>query len=293
MCSNTENIRTKKRIPYNIRINMKNLFDLKGKVMVMTGACGVLGTTIVKYFAAQGAKMVLLDLERVSGLGEETVSEIESAGGEAVFFPTDVLDKATVEKNLEQVMEKYGTIDVLLNAAGGNMAAATVPPDKTIFDLDIDAVKKVTELNLFGTIIPTMVFAKAMVKTGKGSIINFASESALRPLTRVAGYGVAKAAVANWTRYLCAELAMKFGEGMRVNAIAPGFLLTNQNRSLLVNPDGSLTDRSRSILAHTPVGRFLEPDELLGTLHWLASDASSAVTGTVAVVDGGFDAFSI
>jgi len=293
MCSNTENIRTKKGIPYNIRINMKNLFDLKGKVMVMTGACGVLGTTIVKYFAAQGAKMVLLDLERVSGLGEKTVSEIESAGGEAVFFPTDVLDKATVEKNLEQVMEKYGTVDVLLNAAGGNMAAATVPPDKTIFDLDIDAVKKVTELNLFGTIIPTMVFAKAMVKTGKGSIINFASESALRPLTRVAGYGVAKAAVANWTRYLCAELAMKFGEGMRVNAIAPGFLLTNQNRSLLVNPDGSLTDRSHSILAHTPVGRFLEPDELLGTLHWLASDASSAVTGTVAVVDGGFDAFSI
>lgn len=293
MCSNTENIRTKKGIPYNIRINMKNLFDLKGKVMVMTGACGVLGTTIVKYFAAQGAKMVLLDLERVSGLGDKTVSEIESAGGEAVFFPTDVLDKATVEKNLEQVMEKYGTVDVLLNAAGGNMAAATVPPDKTIFDLDIDAVKKVTELNLFGTIIPTMVFAKAMVKTGKGSIINFASESALRPLTRVAGYGVAKAAVANWTRYLCAELAMKFGEGMRVNAIAPGFLLTNQNRSLLVNPDGSLTDRSRSILAHTPVGRFLEPDELLGTLHWLASDASSAVTGTVAVVDGGFDAFSI
>lgn len=293
MCSNTENIRTKKGTPYNIRINMKNLFDLKGKVMVMTGACGVLGTTIVKYFAAQGAKMVLLDLERVSGLGEKTVSEIESAGGEAVFFPTDVLDKATVEKNLEQVMEKYGTIDVLLNAAGGNMAAATVPPDKTIFDLDIDAVKKVTELNLFGTIIPTMVFAKAMVKTGKGSIINFASESALRPLTRVAGYGVAKAAVANWTRYLCAELAMKFGEGMRVNAIAPGFLLTNQNRSLLVNPDGSLTDRSHSILAHTPVGRFLEPDELLGTLHWLASDASSAVTGTVAVVDGGFDAFSI
>lgn len=293
MCSNTENIRTKKGIPYNIRINMKNLFDLKGKVMVMTGACGVLGTTIVKYFAAQGAKMVLLDLERVSGLGDKTVSEIESAGGEAVFFPTDVLDKATVEKNLEQVMEKYGTVDVLLNAAGGNMAAATVPPDKTIFDLDIDAVKKVTELNLFGTIIPTMVFAKAMVKTGKGSIINFASESALRPLTRVAGYGVAKAAVANWTRYLCAELAMKFGEGMRVNAIAPGFLLTNQNRSLLVNPDGSLTDRSHSILAHTPVGRFLEPDELLGTLHWLASDASSAVTGTVAVVDGGFDAFSI
>ena len=169
------------------------------------------------------------------------------------------------------------------------MASATVPPDKTIFDLDVDAVKRVTELNLFGTIIPTMVFARAMAESGRGSIINFASESALRPLTRVAGYG----AVANWTKYLCAELAIKFGEGIKVNAIAPGFLLTNQNRALLTNEDGSLTDRSHTILAHTPFGRFLEPDELVGTLHYLASDASKAVTGTVCVVDGGFDAFSI
>jgi NAD(P)-dependent dehydrogenase (short-subunit alcohol dehydrogenase family) len=138
-----------------------------------------------------------------------------------------------------------------------------------------------------------MVFAKAMVGQKSGSIINFASESALRPLTRVAGYGVAKAAVVNWTKYLCAEMAMKFGEGIRVNAIAPGFILTDQNRSLLTNPDGSLTPRAQTIIAHTPFGRFLEPEELLGTLHWLASDASKAVTGTVAVVDGGFDAFSI
>ena len=173
------------------------------------------------------------------------------------------------------------------------MPAATVPPDKTIFDLDIDAVRKVADLNLFGTIIPTMVFARSMAERGEGSIINFASESALRPLTRVAGYGVAKAAVVNWTKYLCAEMAMKFGEGIRVNAIAPGFLLTNQNRTLLTNPDGSLTDRSHSILGHTPFGRFLEPDEILGTLHYLASDASKAVTGTVCVVDGGFDAFTI
>ena len=173
------------------------------------------------------------------------------------------------------------------------MASATVPPDKSIFDLDVDAVKKVTELNLFGTIIPTMVFAKAMVEKKSGSIINFASESALRPLTRVAGYGVAKAAVANWTKWLCAELAMKFGEGIRVNAIAPGFLLTNQNRTLLTNPDGSLTPRSEAILAHTPFGRFGEPEELLGTLQWLASDASQFVSGTLTVIDGGFNAFSI
>ena len=253
----------------------------------MTGACGILGTSIVKYFASQGSKVVLLDLERTAELAERIISEIKAEGGEAVFFPTNVLDKTVLEDNYAGIMEKYGRIDILLNAAGGNMASATVPPDKTIFDLDVDAVKKVTELNL------SMVFAKAMAEQKTGSIINFASESALRPLTRVAGYGVAKAAVANWTKYLCAELAMKFGEGIRVNAIAPGFLLTNQNRTLLTNPDGSLTDRSHTILAHTPIKRFLEPEELLGTLHWLASDASKAVTGTVAVVDGGFDAFSI
>ena len=272
---------------------MKNLFDVTDKVVVMTGACGILGASIVKYFAAQGAKVVLLDLERASELGESLVSEIKAEGGEACFFPTNVLDKAVLEQNYEQIMAKYGRIDVLLNAAGGNMPSATVPPDKTIFDLDIDAVKRVSELNLFGTIIPTMVFAKAMVEQKKGSIINFSSMSALRPLTRVAGYGVAKAAVTNWTKYLCAELSMKFGEGLRVNAIAPGFLLTNQNRALLTNEDGSLTPRSHTILGHTPFGRFLEPEELLGTLHYLASDASKAVTGTVAVVDGGFDAFSI
>lgn len=271
----------------------QNLFDMSGKVMVMTGACGILGGTIVRYFASQGVKIVLLDLERAAGTGEKLVEEIISDGGEACFMATDVLDKAVLESCHKAVMEKYGRVDILMNAAGGNMPAATVPPDKTVFDLDVDAVKKVTELNLFGTVLPTMVFARTMAEQKSGSIINFASESALRPLTRVAGYGVAKAAVANWTKYLCAELAMKFGEGIRVNAIAPGFLLTNQNRTLLTNPDGSLTQRSHTILAHTPIGRFLEPEELLGTLHWLSSDASRAVTGTVVVVDGGFDAFSI
>jgi NAD(P)-dependent dehydrogenase (short-subunit alcohol dehydrogenase family) len=272
---------------------MENLFDIKGKVVVMTGACGVLGATIVKYFAAQGAKVVLLDLDRAAEKGESIVAEIKAEGGEACFIPTNVLDKETLESNCKEIVTRYGGIDILLNAAGGNMAAATVPPEKTIFDLDVEAVRKVVDLNLFGTVLPTMVFAKAMVEKKKGSIINFCSETSLRPLTRVAGYGVAKAAVANWTKYLAGELAIKFGEGFRVNAIAPGFLLTNQNRSLLTNPDGSLTDRSHKILAHTPFGRFLEPEELLGTLHWLASDASKAVTGTINVVDGGFDAFSI
>ena len=269
----------------------KNLFDLEGKVVVVTGACGVLGSAIVKYFAAQGCKVVILARSQEAGLGLR--DEILREGGEACFLVSDVLNMELLQQNHRDIMERYGRIDVLMNVAGGNMPAATVPPDKTLFDLDLDAVKQVTELNLFGTIKPTMVFAKSMAESGCGSIINFASEAALRPLTRVAGYGVAKAAVVNWTKYLCAELTIKFGEGIRVNAIAPGFLLTKQNRSLLTNEDGSLTERSHTILAHTPIGRFLEPDEIMGTLHYLASDASKAVTGTVCVVDGGFDAFSL
>jgi len=272
---------------------MNDLFDIRGRVAVMTGACGVLGETIVKYFASEGCKVVLLDLERTAEKGRKIVSEIKEAGGEAMFLPTDVLDEKVLQGNLKDILNAYGRIDILLNAAGGNMGPANVTPEQTIFDLDLDATKRVCELNLFGAIIPTKVFARALVDAGKGSIINFCSMSSFRPLTRVAGYGVAKAGLASWTQWLAGELATKFGEGIRVNAIAPGFLLTNQNRSLLTNPDGSLTDRSHKILAHTPFGRFLEPEELVGALHYLASDASKGVTGTIAVVDGGFNCFSI
>lgn len=274
-------------------MEQKDWFDLKGKVAVMTGASGVIGSVAVRYFASQGVKMALLGRPQSRDKNMRIVEDILAAGGEACFLPTDILDKAVLEENCREIVSRYGGIDILLNAAGGNMPAATVPPDKTLFDLDVDAVRKVVDVNLFGTILPTMVFARAMVERGKGSIINFCSETSLRPLTRVAGYGVAKAAVANWTKYLAGELAIKFGDGLRVNAIAPGFLLTDQNRSLLTNPDGSLTDRSHKILSHTPFGRFLEPEELLGTLHYLASDASAAVTGTICVVDGGFDAFTL
>ena len=173
------------------------------------------------------------------------------------------------------------------------MPGATIAPDKTLFDLNTEAVRQVVDLNLFGTVLPTLVFAKAMVGQKQGSIINIASEAGLRPLTRVAGYGVAKAAVINFTQYMCGELATKFGSGLRVNAVAPGFFLTEQNRALLTNPDGSLTARAETILAHTPFKRFGEPEELLGTLQWLASDASKFVSGTLTVVDGGFNAFSI
>lgn len=270
-----------------------NQFDISGRVAVMTGACGVLGQTIVKYFAAQGCKVVLLDLERAAQKGREIVQEIESEGGEAIFLPTDVLDENVLEANLETILDRYGRADILLNAAGGNMDKANVRPDQSMADLDIEAMKKVCELNIFGTVIPTKVFSKPMIETRKGSIINFCSMTSLRPLTRVAGYGIAKAGIASWTEWLAGELATKYGDGLRVNAIAPGFLLTNQNRTLLTNPDGSLTDRSHKIIAHTPFGRFLQPDELTGTLHYLASDASRGVTGTISVVDGGFNAFSI
>lgn len=272
---------------------MKNQFDLTGKTVVMTGACGVLGATIVKYFAAQGCKVALLDLDRAAEIGNKLVDEIKADGGEAMFLPTNVLDEQVLEGNLKDILAAYGTVDILLNAAGGNMGPANVQPDQTIADLNIDAMKKVCDLNIFGTVIPTKVFVKPMIEQKKGSIINFCSMSSFRPLTRVAGYGIAKAGMASWTMWLAGELAMKFGEGIRVNAIAPGFLLTNQNRSLLTNPDGSLTDRSHKILGHTPFGRFLEPDELTGELHFLACDASRGVTGTVNAVDGGFNAFTI
>ncbi len=258
---------------------------------MITGGCGVLGSDMARYLAKNGAKVVVLD--RIPEKGAELVKEIKVAGGEALFLMTDVLNKEVLERNRKEILEAYGRIDVLVNAAGGNMPGATIAPDKTIFDLAIDDFKKVVDLNLFGTVIPTMVFAQAMVETGAGNIVNISSESALRPLTRVVGYSAAKAAVTNFTKYMAGELALKFGPRFRVNAMAPGFFITEQNRTLMTNPDGSYSDRAKTILAHTPFRRFGEPEELLGSLHYLISDASKFVTGTVLVIDGGFDAFSI
>lgn len=270
---------------------MNDLFSVKDKVVLVTGGAGILGQSICSYLAEHGARVVVLD--RDERAGNELAETIRAKGGDALFLVTDVLDRAVLEKNREDILATYGRIDVLLNAAGGNMGGATIPPDKSFLDLEIHAFKKVVDLNLFGTVLPTTVFGEAMTARKKGVIVNFCSESALRPLTRVVGYGAAKAAIGNYTKYMAAELATKFSPEMRVNAIVPGFLLTNQNRSLLTNPDGSYTDRARAIIAHTPAGRFAEPEELLGTIHYLISDASSFVTGALVVVDGGFDAFSI
>ena len=270
---------------------MKKLFDIKDRVIVITGGTGILGSCMVEYLAEQGAKVVVL--ARNKEIGDKLVNGILAKGQEALFLISDVNNKAVIEQNCVDILKKYGRVDVLINGAGGNMPGATIRPDKTIFDLDIDAFKTVVDLNLFGTVIPSMVFAKVMAEQKQGNIINISSESALRPLTRVVGYSAAKAAVTNFTKYLAIELASKYGEGLRVNAIAPGFFISEQNRTLLTNPDGSYTDRGNSIIAHTPFKRFGEPEELLGTLHWLASDASKFVTGTLVLVDGGFDAFCI
>jgi len=270
---------------------MRNLFDIKGRVIVITGGTGVLGSCMVEYLAEQRAKVVVLS--RNIENGNKLVNGIIAKGYEAMFLKSDVNDKTILEQNSKDILAKYGRIDVLINGAGGNMPGATIGPDKTIFDLDVEAFKKVVDLNLFGTVLPTMVFAKVMTEQKQGNIINISSESALRPLTRVVGYGAAKAAVTNFTKYLAIELATKYGERLRVNAIAPGFFISEQNRTLLTNPDGTFTDRANTILAHTPFNRFGEPEELLGTLHWLASDASKFVTGTLTVIDGGFDAFCI
>ena len=270
---------------------MNKLFNIKDNVVVITGGTGVLGRAIAKYLALEGAKVIILG--RKEEVGQAIASEIQQAGGVCEFMKTDVMNQAVVQQNCDDIMAKYGHIDTLLNAAGGNMPGATIAPDKTFFDLDPAQFQTVLNLNLTGTVIPTQVFLKPMVKQGKGSIINFSSMAAFRPMTRVCGYAAAKAGISNFTAYMATECAKKFGEGIRVNAIAPGFFITEQNRALLTNPDGTYTQRGQDVIRQTPFGRMGDPDELCGTIHYLMSEDSKFVTGTVAVVDGGFNAFAM
>ena len=270
---------------------MNNLFDIKGYVVAITGGTGVLGRTIAKYLALNGAKVIILG--RKEDVGAEIVADIKKAGGECEFLKTDVMNQEVVQQNCDYIFEKYGRIDTLLNAAGGNMKGATITPEQTFFDLEAKQFQTVLDLNLTGTVIPTQVFLRPMVNQGKGSIINFSSMAAFRPMTRVCGYAAAKAGISNFTAFMATECAKKFGEGIRVNAIAPGFFITEQNRSLLTNPDGTFTQRGQDVIRQTPFGRMGEPEELCGTIHYLMSDAAKFVTGTVAVVDGGFNCFAM
>ena len=270
---------------------MNNLFDIKGYVVAITGGTGVLGRAIAKYLALNGAKVTILG--RKEDVGAEIVADIQKAGGECEFLKTDVMNQDVVQQNCDYIIGKYGRIDTLLNAAGGNMKGATITPEQTFFDLEAKQFQTVLDLNLTGTVIPTQVFLRPMVNQGKGSIINFSSMAAFRPMTRVCGYAAAKAGISNFTAFMATECAKKFGEGIRVNAIAPGFFITEQNRSLLTNPDGTFTQRGQDVIRQTPFGRMGEPEELCGTIHYLMSDAAKFVTGTVAVVDGGFNCFAM
>ena len=270
---------------------MNELFSVKDQVVVITGGTGVLGRCIAEYLATEGAKVVILGRRKEEG--DEIVAEIAAKGGEAMFLVTDVMNAEVLQANCDEIMAKYGRVDALLNAAGGNMPGATIAPTGNFFDVEIEAFKTVLNLNLTGTVLPTQIFLRPMVEAGKGSIVNFSSMAAFRPMTRVLGYSAAKAGISNFTAFLANEVATKFTPSIRVNAIAPGFFLTNQNRALLTNPDGSLTQRGADVIRQTPFKRFGKPEELCGTIQYLISDAASFVTGTVAVVDGGFNAFAM
>ncbi|OYT15524.1 MAG: D-mannonate oxidoreductase [Bacteroidetes bacterium 4572_77] len=269
---------------------MKNLFDISNKVCIVTGGSGVLGGAISSYLLQQKVKIAILgsNKDRL----DAKIKILQNISNDVIGFECDVLDKTKVEEVCSHILNKFGTIDVLLNAAGGNMPGATIADDENIFDIKLDDFKKVSDLNLNGTLIPSLVFGKVMADKGSGVIVNYSSMAAFKTITRVVGYSASKAAVTNLTKWMATEFALKFGDKLRVNAIAPGFFIGNQNRTLLLNNNGSYTDRGNKIIANTPMKRFGKAEELNGAIHWLISDASSFVTGAIVPVDGGFNIFS-
>lgn len=269
-----------------------SLFDVAGKCVAITGGAGVLCGEMARGLAARGAKVAVLDI--MDDAAARLCAEIRAGGGEAHPVHCNVLTKQDVQEALEQTLAALGKLDVLINGAGGNRKEATCVPPKTLFfDLDDEAIRWVFELNCMGTILPSQVFGRALADAGEGVIINISSMNAFTPLTRIAAYSAAKAAVSNFTQWLATYMAQNHSAGIRVNAIAPGFFLTEQNRFLLTDETtGELTQRGRQIIDGTPMGRFGEPADLVGTLIWLISDASRFVTGVVVPVDGGFNAYS-
>jgi NAD(P)-dependent dehydrogenase (short-subunit alcohol dehydrogenase family) len=270
---------------------MNELFDLTGKVVVITGAGGVLCGTMAKAAAKAGGKVALLDLNEAAAA--KVAEEIKSAGGTAMAVGCDVLKKESLEEAGKKVVSRFGRVDILINGAGGNKKEATTSPQMSFFDLPADAIRFVFDLNFIGTLLACQVFGKEMASSGQGTILNISSMNAFRPLTKIAAYSAAKAAVSNFTQWLAVYICQNYSKDIRVNAIAPGFFLTEQNRFLLTEEKtGQLTPRGKTIIEHTPMGRFGEADELVGTMLWLLSDASKFVTGIVVPVDGGFSAFS-
>jgi NAD(P)-dependent dehydrogenase (short-subunit alcohol dehydrogenase family) len=272
---------------------MNSLFNIVDRVIIVTGATGALAGSAADYLAAAGARVVYLGRSQDKLDAALARCREKTPGAQVLGLVADVLDRPKLERVRDVVLQKWDRIDGLLNGAGGNMPGATIPPDKSFSDLDFDAFRQVVDLNLHGTVLPSLVFTPAMLGANRGgAIVNFSSVSAPQAVTRVVGYSAAKSGVENFTRWLAVDMARRTQGKVRVNAVLPGFFLGEQNRRLLTNEDGSLTDRGQTILRNTPFGRFGEADELHGAIHYLLCDASKFVTGTILAVDGGFCAFS-
>ena len=269
-----------------------SLFEVTNKVIVVTGATGTLTGSAADYLAGQGARVVYLGRNQAKLDASLAKVRAEHPHADVISLVADVNDRDALEKARDAIVSKWGCIDGLLNGAGGNMPGATITPDKSFVDLDFAAFEQVVDLNLHGTVLPTLVFTPALLASKSASVINYSSASVARAVTRVVGYSAAKAAVDNFTRWLAMDFGLRTKGTVRVNALVPGFFLGEQNRRLLTNEDGSLTERGQSICDMTPYGRFGSPDELFGAIHYLVSDASKFVTGTTLVVDGGFGIFS-
>lgn len=266
------------------------MFSLKGKVIVVTGGTGVLGYSFINAISNAGAAVCVMG--RNEKVANERVAEITAAGGKAMALIADVQNEAALQRCCQEVTDTFGKIDGLVNGAGGNVPEAVLQPDQDIFSMNIEGMKKAMDVNLWGTVLPTLIFGKAIAANGAGTIVNISSVSVPRTLTKVLGYSMGKAAVESFNKWMAVEIANRYGDKIRMNALVPGFFLTEQNRTLLTNNDGTYTDRGNAVIKQTPFRRFGNPDELGGALVWLLSDAAKFVTGTTITVDGGFTSYS-
>jgi len=264
-------------------------FSLKDKVIVVTGGTGILGNSFINGIVEAGGAVGILGRNRE--VAEERAHAINKNGGKALALVADVMDGASLHKAKDLILERFGRVDGLVNGAGGNMPEGVLQPDEDIFSMNLEGMKKVLEVNLWGTLLPTQVFGEAIAQTGKGSIVNISSMNSKRAITKVLGYNMGKAAVDCYNQWFAVELANRYGDAIRMNALAPGFFLTEQNRNLLTTPGGGYTPRGEKVIRQTPFKRFGNPDELIGALVWLLSDASAFVTGSMICVDGGFSIF--
>jgi NAD(P)-dependent dehydrogenase (short-subunit alcohol dehydrogenase family) len=268
---------------------MENIYSLKGKVIIVTGGTGILGNSFINGIVEAGGAVGILG--RNKEVAEERAEAINKNGGQAIALVADVLDEASLIAARKTLLDRFGRLDGLVNGAGGNMPDGVLQPDEDIFSMNLDGMKRVMEVNLWGTLLPTQVFGDAIAKTGKGSIVNISSMNSKRAITKVLGYNMGKAAVDCYNQWFAVELANRYGDAIRMNALAPGFFLTEQNRNLLTLPEGGYTQRGGLVIKQTPFKRFGNPDELIGALVWLLSDASAFVTGSMICVDGGFSIF--